>query len=533
MLAYTTVINDADAIVVGSGPSGVSVAFPLVESGMRVIVLDGGRERDERLVPHGAYHDVRRRDSEQWRLFLGQELEALRPTGPPSPKFRAPSSRFATEGFAAEISVVGRDFEVTGSLAIGGFSAIWGAGLGLYDAEDLAGFPLGPPDLAASYRRIARRMGVSGFVPDDLATDLDAEIGGQPPLPLAENARRVLARYEGRRAALERLGLRIGRPRIAVLSQPFAGRGKCELCDACLWGCRHGAIWSASYDLATLAAHPNLEHRPGVVVERIESSGAGWHVVAGGGVTLRAPRVVLAAGTLVSTRLALQLEGRYDEPIPLLCSPTAAFALCLPERIGRAISTREFSMSQLSFTAREGGDRAYGNLFAASGVPAALLIEHMPLTRPGAVRLLRLLQPALLLGNCFLPGRHDHHEARLERDSRGRDRLVVQGSVDPASDLRLRALGVRIGRAFRRLGAFMLPRSFTRAAPGSDLRYAGTLPMRQSPRRGEVDLGGQLAGHAGLHVVDLSIFPVMGAKHPTLTLMANADRIGRLIAGLP
>lgn len=519
-------IYDADAIVVGSGPSGVSVAFPLVESGMRLIVLDGGRERDERLVPHGAYHDVRRADSRQWQLFLGQELEALRETGPPSPKFRAPSSRFATEGFRG---VAGRGFEVSGSLAVGGFSSIWGAGLGLYDAEDLAGFPLLPADLAPSYRRVAQRMGISGFVPDDLATDLDAEIGGQPPLPLAENARLLLARYEGRRAALRRLGVRIGRPRIAVLSQPFAGRGACELCDACLWGCRHGSIWNATYDLATLAVHPNLEHRPGVIVERIESIDGGWRVVAGS-VTLAARRVVLAAGTLASTRLALQFERRYDEPIPLLCSPTAAFALCLPERIGRAIATREFSMSQLSFTAREGGDRAYGNLFSASGIPAALLIERMPLTRPGAVTLLRLLQPALLLGNCFLPGSHDHHEARLERDPSGGDRLVVRGAVDPASHERLGALKKRLGRAFRRLGAFLLPRSFTPAAPGSDLRYAGTLPMRRDPRTGEVDLAGQLHGHPGLHVVDLSIFPAMGAKHPTLTLMANADRIGRLIA---
>ena len=36
---------DADAIIVGSGPSGVSAAFPLLAAGMHVVMLDGGKER--------------------------------------------------------------------------------------------------------------------------------------------------------------------------------------------------------------------------------------------------------------------------------------------------------------------------------------------------------------------------------------------------------------------------------------------------------------------------------------------------------
>jgi len=522
--------NDADAILVGSGPSGVSVAGPLLASGMRLILLDGGRQRDDLLVPDGAYHDLRRRDGEQWRRFLGPSLEALRPSGPPSPKFRAPASRFAFEGFDEAMRVSGRDFEVTGSLARGGFSTIWGAGLGIYDDEDMESFPLSSADLADSYRRVAERMGVGGFGDDDLATALDDTIPVQKPMEVAENARRLFARYERRRSAVRKDGVSIGRPRISVLTEPREGRDACALCDACLWGCRHGSIWSASHELAALRRDPGIDYRPGEVVERIEAVEGGYRVTTSRGSTISARRLVLACGTLATTRLLLAMLERHDESVPLLCSPTAAFALCLPGRIGSAIPDREFSMAQLSFTAREGGDRCYGNLFTASGIPASLLIERMPLTRPGAVRLLRLLQPALLLGNCFLPGRHDRHRARLERDTDGRTRLVVQAGVSEETTKRLAGVKRRLARAFRRLGAYMLPSSFTAAAPGSDLRYAGTFPMRRDPGPGEVDLAGRLHGHDGLHVVDLSIFPAVGAKHPTMALMANADRIGRLIA---
>ena len=102
---------DADAIVVGSGPSGVSVTLPMLEAGMRVLLLDGGKQR-ETPVPAGAYHDIRREDPDQWRLFLGRDLEALQPAGPPSPKFDAPGSRFAFEPGPAPERVEGRAFDL-------------------------------------------------------------------------------------------------------------------------------------------------------------------------------------------------------------------------------------------------------------------------------------------------------------------------------------------------------------------------------------------------------------------------------------
>ena len=88
----------------------------------------------------------------------------------------------------------------------------------------------------------------------------------------------------------------------------------------------------------------------------------------------------------------------------------------------------------------------------------------------------------------------------------------------------------QIVRSFRKLGAFVLPGSFSPLGPGEEVRYAGSLPMRAVPGPGEVDANGELHGFPGLHVVDLAAFPSISAKHHTLTLMANADRIGHVIA---
>ncbi len=522
---------DADVIVVGSGPSGVSAAWPMVEAGMQVMFLDGGRQRDRSLLPDGAYHDLRRHDSEQWRKFLGPELEALRPGPAPSPKLAVPASRAVIDGFAEIQRIEGRGFTVVGSLARGGLSNIWGAGLALFDAGDLADWPLAVDDLAPSYRRVAGRIGVTGFGAGDLGP-LNDDIPEQKPVVLAENARRLLARYRRRQPALHALGMRIGRSPTAVLTEPLGERGECTRCDMCLWGCRRRALYNAADEIDALERHANLRYRPGAVVEAVERCEGGWALSVGGegGGRLRTRRLVLAAGTLATTRLVLEMEQATGVAVPVLGSPAVNFALCLPERLGAAVSRREFSLAQLSLSVAGAQDRAddrvYGSLFAASGMPGAAFVDRLPLTRPGAIRLSRYVQPSLLIGNCFFSGRYSANRARLERRA-GVATLVIDGAHAEDFGERVVALERILGRAFRRLGALIAPFSFSVFEPGEDLRYSGTLPMRSTPGPLQTDRHGELFGAPGLFVADGSGFPSLPARPPVLTMMALADRAGR------
>ena len=47
---------------------------------------------------------------------------------------------------------------------------------------------------------------------------------------------------------------------------------------------------------------------------------------------------------------------------------------------------------------------------------------------------------------------------------------------------------------------------------------------------GETDGDGELAGLAGVHIVDGACLSTQTEKSHTLTIMANADRIGRILA---
>jgi choline dehydrogenase-like flavoprotein len=54
--------------------------------------------------------------------------------------------------------------------------------------------------------------------------------------------------------------------------------------------------------------------------------------------------------------------------------------------------------------------------------------------------------------------------------------------------------------------------------------------MRRRPRIGETNVLGEIAGVANAHVVDGACLPTLSEKSHTLTIMANADRIGRALA---
>jgi len=62
--------------------------------------------------------------------------------------------------------------------------------------------------------------------------------------------------------------------------------------------------------------------------------------------------------------------------------------------------------------------------------------------------------------------------------------------------------------------------------PGRGFHTGGTFPMRARPRRLETDTAGRPHGFSRLHVVDASVFPTLPATTITLSVMANAHRIG-------
>ncbi|MEZ5738035.1 MAG: FAD-dependent monooxygenase [Burkholderiaceae bacterium] len=516
-----------DVLIVGSGPAGVSAAFPLLDAGLQVLMVDGGTPA---VVPPptGQLLQLRERDPQQWRWMVGSNYHALRQIDALSPKLRVPTHADVFAGFAAANRIDTQDFIAVGSLAPGGLSKAWGCGVATLSADELAPFPFPSADLRPSYEAVTRRIGVSGAASDDLADYFGLDDWAQPPVALDALQAGLLQRYTARPAARARAGFRLGRSRVAALTEAMPGREACDLSGTCLWGCARRALYSATDDLRLLRERANFHYRPGFVVDRVIRSGSRVGVQAGngGGEALHARRLVLAAGTLASTRLALQVLAHRDA-VPLQSCPSAAFLLCVPRQLGRR-RVPAFGLGQLSFALALAGQdgspvTGFGSLFDTGGIPVAEFARFLPMARRHGVDVLASLLPACVVGNLFLPGHLLDARLSLGAD----DALQVRGRyAEPVPALMAQAQA-QLRAHFRRLGAIMLPFSFALGKPGGDLHYAGSLPMRAQPARGQTDRWGELAGYDGVHVVDGASLSALTEKSHTLTLMANADRIGR------
>ncbi|MGC8915616.1 MAG: hypothetical protein ACP5NF_01395 [Thermoanaerobaculum sp.] len=300
----------------------------------------------------------------------------------------------------------------------------------------------------------------------------------------------------------------------------------------CLYGCSRKAIYNAAFDLEELEKHENFRYVPRVLVEELMRVGEEWEVRGRNlenraPVALRAPAVVLACGAVGTGFLVLKALRLVGIPIRLLSSPVAAFALLIPNLLGCPTRQESFGLSQLAFKLSfDPKLYAFGNLFSTSGLPPSEFLLRSPLSLPTSRRLFRYFLPAMLVGNCFFSSVFSRHEMELCGDGS----LRISGGYSAEFPAIARKTHKALRRAFFSCGAWLLPKSFRVAPPGSDIHYAGTVPLRSSPQPHEALPSGEVAGLPGVWVADAAALPELPAKPHTLLVMALADRVGREVA---
>ena len=520
---------DFDIIIVGSGPAGVSAAFPLVKAGLRVLMVDGGGKPGV-LPPEMDFLTARANDPKQWKWMVGEDFHALKMHDAVSPKLRVPPLAYVFDQFEQNNRIAGENFITVGSLATGGLSNAWGCGVARFSKDEFTAFPFPESEMETSYADVALRMGISGGVADDLSDYFGLDEWAQPPIELDKVQAHFLHRYNLSKDKFSTLGFRMGRARVAVLNEDRNGRKACSLSGNCLWGCQRRALYSSADELPSLRKYENFSLQSGFLVDGLSRRGnysaiEGKSLTDGECRTISATRIFLAAGTLATTRLVLQALN-YRKEVPLLSSPTAAFMLWVPRFLGMP-RMPSAGIGQLAFTLPlNGGVTAFGATFVTTGIGISEFLRRAPLRRRNGVELFRNLLSSCIVGNLFLPGNLTRASARLgEKNS-----LVVAGkhcdSVIPLMNEAAR----KLRRSYFKLGALLLPKSFTIGSVGGDIHYAGTHPMRLAPAPGETTSLGEVMSLEGVHVVDGACLPTLPAKSHTFMIMANADRIGREIA---
>ncbi|MEY4004271.1 MAG: hypothetical protein RLZZ221_367 [Verrucomicrobiota bacterium] len=300
-----------DAIVVGSGISGGWAAKELAEKGLKVLLLERGRD-----VKHGDYPTAM---LDAWD-FDGRNRITAAAAGRQEKQGR---TGYTTHPASAHWFVDDVDhpyaetkrFDWMRGYHVGGRSLLWGRQSYRFSDLDFEAnakegvavdWPIRYADIAPWYDHVERFAGISGQK-EGLPQLPDGEF--LPPMEM-----NVLEKHV-KRSISNRLGGRVMTiGRAANLTRPHLGRGTCQYRNRCIRGCPYGAYFSSNASTLPAAfATGNLTLRPFSVAAEVlydagRSRASGVRVVDTLSLEVidyRARIVFLCASAVASTALLL------------------------------------------------------------------------------------------------------------------------------------------------------------------------------------------------------------------------------------
>jgi choline dehydrogenase-like flavoprotein len=521
-------MDSFDLIVVGSGPGATFAAYGA--RGRSILMLDAGGDAPECPELRGNLYDLRQRHDDLFPQLIGERFESLyNLANPPiSLKLKSPYMSYIARDWRRATPVAGDSFEGAIALAKGGLANAWGAGVYRFTERDLAGFPIGAAQLRPFYDELTAHIGISGAY-DDLAPYFERDAALQPPLRLSAFFDAMLRRYESRRPLFQRERVTVGRPRLAVLTQPLNGRAAYEYGNLEFFRPHDPAIYTPAYTVDEMMRAGEIDYRGGQLVTRFRETEDGVEVysrnLTTGAEEMHCGRhFLVGAGALNTARIVLESNGDYETRLPALDNPMACIPFFQLSRVGEALATEDTSLAQLNLIAEDGewGEPLQASLYGTTGPLRSDVLFGLPLSFRANLAWTKYLAPAMGLLMLFYPGRASASSYVRLRPS---GELEVEFAPEPPH-----AIEHRLIRLLRKMGYVTHAALIQRPGSGAGLHYAGTLPMRESPARYQTDSSGLLFGTRRVYIVDGAAFSRLPSKNLTFTIMANALRIGRACA---
>ena len=236
---------DYDAIIVGSGISGGWAAKELTEKGLRVLVVERGRD-----VVHGKDYVTEHKPLWEFPLHdrrINPEVQGSEdyPVQARTGQFRESNKHFFMKD-TKNPYLEAKPFTWIQGDQVGGKSLIWGRQVYRWSDLDFTAnerdgvavdWPIRYADIAPWYSYVEKHIGVSGE-----RLGLTQLPDGEFLPPMEMNAGEKYVRRNLRKAMPDR-HLTIGR--VAILTRDHNGRAACHYCGPCERGCSTGSYFSS------------------------------------------------------------------------------------------------------------------------------------------------------------------------------------------------------------------------------------------------------------------------------------------------
>ena len=537
----------ADVIVVGSGASGVHFALSLLEKGHGVTMLDVGLSGPPVVNPDDSFADLKRNLDDPVEYFLGRRFESVVPPDSDEEIYGFSPNKLYVFDKPDGFNTRAEGFEPLFSFAQGGLAEAWTAGCYPFNEKDLNGFPISLAELLPHYSKVSDRVGIIG-TDDDLSPFFPRHEHLLPPLELDENSEFLVRKYGEKKEYLnKRMGMFLGRSRIATLSQDRQGRQACDYSGRCMWGCPSDSLYVPSITLAACQAYERFTYIPHVLVSHFVCDVRN-HITSVVGVDTRSgkrkqwpvEKLALAAGTLCSAKILLDSVYQQRREILTLSGLMDNRQILVPfvnlKMVGKRYDPQTYQYHQLAvgFHDEDGDDYVHGQITTAKAALMQPVIQQIPLDLKTASFITRNFHAALGVINInFSDSRRPTNTVTIEPDSgNGGDlpgtTLKITYSPPPEEEKKIAGAMKRVKKFLGRLGVIVPPGMAHIRPMGASVHYSGLLPMSAEKQPLTVSSTCRSHDYDNLYLVDGISFPSLPAKNLTFTLMANASRVADL-----
>lgn len=507
--------DDGVVVIIGSGAGGGTLANELCQKGLKVVLLEAGAKQSSATFVNDEWASFKqlawtdlRTTSGNFRLakdFPNLPTWICKTVGGTTTHWAGASLRFREHEFRARTTY------------------------GEIDGANLLDWPLTLAELEPYYARAEDKMGVTR------TNDI-------PGLP-GNNNFKVF--YNG----AMKLGYKdCHTGRMAINSQPRAGRASCRQLGFCFQGCKMGAKWSTLYtEIPAAIATGKLELRTQCHASRIEHDESG-HVTgvvyfdAEGQEQRQRARAVCVAGNAIESPRLLLLSASSKFPDGLANSSGQVGRNYMRHTTGSVYAAFEEPVHMYRGTTMAGIITDEAHHSPARGFAGGYELETVSVGLPFAAAFIApggwgadfayFMDHYVNLAGLWIVGEdlpQASNRVTLSTEIKDQWGLPVPHVHydDHKNDLAMREHGFKQGQAlYESVGA----KRVFRTPPYPSTHNLGTCRMSKRPADGVVNAYGQAHDISNLFISDGSQYTTGAAVNPTLTIVTLAIRQAEYIA---
>lgn len=456
-----------DVVIVGSGPAGVSAAYPLIKKGLKVAIVDGGLEESKVAEKLDDFSAIKLTEtSNAYELFKK-------------------NSYIFNKTY--QLLKIKSNFEVVQTLSKGGFSKFWHGISDFFTDSELQAIGLPISEIQKEYKQLIKLIRIENNLPLDIhnrlilktSRDKGDIVGLIYKLPSAENY-------------VQKLSIEVFKKFKNFTYIPH------QLVDTF-------KNKSDLVELKTISINDSSK------------------------LVIKSSYLILAAGSINSTRITLKSLNLFNYKTTFLTKAHTVM-VCFHSKV--LFSKKDFKQmrfGQLAISSKEvdlGLSKFFIQLFRFSPTAIEKSTKYIPLPKLLAKSLMRVIAPVLVFADIRFPSIESSDKfCQLKKILNKKDILEIQFKeteeelIDHQKELK------KIKKQLKILG-------LTPLRQGNDYvtsHYAGGIPIQEKPGKISADLNGKLHQAKRVYIADAATWRVLPAKAPTLTIMANALRIGKKI----